>query len=190
MAITVSVLASGSRGNATFVRTERVRLLIDAGLSRKEIAKRLEAIGEDPDGIDAVLVTHEHNDHASGVRTLVKELPLTAYLTWGTGRALQVGEFELNGSRIATIIPGVAFTIGDADIVPFRVPHDAAEPVAFSITSGGVKITQLTDVGYMPDHIAARLSGSDLITSSACSNQARASGSADRIAAFAPASRR
>ena len=163
MAIMVSVLASGSRGNATFVRTERVRLLIDAGLSRKEIAKRLEAIGEDPDGIDAVLVTHEHNDHASGVRTLVKELPLTAYLTWGTGRALQASEFELNGSRITTIIPGVAFTIGDADIVPFRVPHDAAEPVAFSITSGGVKITQLTDVGYMPDHVAARLSGSHML---------------------------
>jgi len=159
----VSVLGSGSRGNATFVRTERVRLLIDAGLSRREIAKRLESIGEDPDGIDAVLITHEHNDHASGVRMLVKELPLAVYLTWGTSRSLQTADFELGGSSITTIVPGVAFTIGDVDVLPFRVPHDAAEPVAFSITAGGVKITQLTDIGYMPDHVAERLSGSHIL---------------------------
>src|SRR6266850_984066 len=147
MTVTVSVLASGSRGNSTFIKAGTVRLLIDAGLSRKELAARLTAIGEDPDGIDAVLVTHEHNDHSAGLRMLVKELPVTVYLTWGTSRSLQAGEFELNGSRITTITPGVAFTIGDAVILPFRVPHDAAEPVAFSITSGGVKITQLTDIG-------------------------------------------
>src|SRR5947208_6840925 len=88
MAVTVSVLGSGSRGNATFVRTDGVRLLIDAGMSRKEIAKRLEAIGEDPDGIDAVLVTHEHNDHAGGLKTLFKDLPIRVFMTWGTIRAL------------------------------------------------------------------------------------------------------
>src|SRR2546428_11542609 len=115
MTVTVSVLGSGSRGNATFIKTERVRLLIDAGMSRKEIAKRLESIGEDPDGIDAVLVTHEHNDHASGVRMLVKELPARAYLTWGTSRSLQANEFELNGSSITTITPGVTFMIGDVE---------------------------------------------------------------------------
>src|SRR5947208_15546403 len=80
MAVTVSVLGSGSRGNATFVRTDGVRLLIDAGMSRKEIAKRLEAIGEDPDGIDAVLVTHEHNDHAGGLKTLFKDLPIRVFM--------------------------------------------------------------------------------------------------------------
>ena len=74
MALTVSVLGSGSRGNATFVKTDRVRLLIDAGLSRKEISKRLESIGEDPDGIDAVLITHEHSDHSCGLKTIVKDL--------------------------------------------------------------------------------------------------------------------
>src|SRR5262250_752205 len=74
MAITVSVLGSGSRGNATFIKTDCVRLLIDAGMSRKELAKRLESIGEDPDGIDAVLITHEHSDHSCGLRTIVKDL--------------------------------------------------------------------------------------------------------------------
>jgi phosphoribosyl 1,2-cyclic phosphodiesterase len=163
MSITVSVLGSGSRGNATFIKTDRVRLLIDAGISRKEIAARLESIGEDPDGVDAVLITHEHSDHAGGLRTLVKELPVEAYLTWGTIAAIQADDFELNGSKIVPIQAGMAFTIGDMEILPFAVPHDAAEPVAFSIRCGGVKITQLTDVGYVPDHVSQRLSGSHVL---------------------------
>ena len=134
MTITVSVLGSGSRGNATFVKTERVRLLIDAGMSRKEISSRLECIGEDPDGIDAVLITHEHSDHSGGLKMLVKELPFQAFLTRGTIGALHADEYELNGSKIIPIPPGVPFTLGDVEVFPFSVPHDAAEPVAFSIT--------------------------------------------------------
>src|SRR5438093_3857968 len=133
MTVTVSVLASGSRGNTTYIKTGAVRLLIDAGLGRKEIANRLSAIGEDPDGIDAVLVTHEHNDHAAGLKALVKELPIEAYLTWGTIRGLHADEYELNGSKLVPIMVGMPFYIGDVEITPFRVPHDAIEPVAFSI---------------------------------------------------------
>jgi phosphoribosyl 1,2-cyclic phosphodiesterase len=163
MTITVSVLGSGSRGNATFVKTEGVRLLIDAGMSRKEIAKRLESIGEDPDGIDAILVTHEHNDHSCGVRTIVKELSVQVFMTWGTIRALQAEDYELNGSSIVPIPAGVPFTVKDATILPFSVPHDSAEPVAFSITSNGVKITQLTDVGFLRDDVMDRLRGSNML---------------------------
>jgi phosphoribosyl 1,2-cyclic phosphodiesterase len=163
MAITVSVLGSGSRGNATVVKTERVRLLIDAGMSRREIAKRLEAIGEDPDGIDAVLITHEHGDHSGGLRMLLKDLPVQAFLTTGTIKALHAEDYEMNGSKLVPIPPDVSFTIGDVEIFPFRVPHDAAEPVAFSISCGGAKITQLTDIGYMPDHVAERLRGSNVL---------------------------
>src|SRR5215475_3007284 len=142
MTITVSVLGSGSRGNATFIKTDRVRLLIDAGMTRKEIANRLESIGEDPDGIDAVLITHEHTDHACGLKTLLKDLPVEAFLTWGTMQAIQADQFELSGSSVVPIQPGVGFTVGDVEVFPFRVPHDAAEPVAFSITCNGIKITQ------------------------------------------------
>src|SRR6516165_8927507 len=109
MAITVSVLGSGSRGNATFVKTDRVRLLIDAGIGRKELTRRLEIIGEDPDGIDAVLITHEHSDHAGGLRILVKDLPVQAFMTSGTFSALKADEFELNGSQLVTVPAGVAF---------------------------------------------------------------------------------
>jgi phosphoribosyl 1,2-cyclic phosphodiesterase len=163
MTITVSVLASGSRGNATFIKTERVRLLIDAGITRKEVSRRLECIGEDPDGIDAVLITHEHSDHSGALKMLVKELPVQAFLTWGTINALHAGEYELNGSKIVPIPAGIPFTLGDIEILPFTVPHDAAEPVAFTLKCGGAKLTQLTDIGYMPDQVAERLLGSDVL---------------------------
>ena len=156
MTITVSVLGSGSRGNATFIKTACVRLLIDAGMSRKEIARRLESIGEDPDGIDAIFITHEHNDHAAGVKTLLKELPARAFMTFGTGRSLQIEDF-------VEVKPGVTLTLGDLDITPFRVPHDAADPVAFTMECRGVKITQLTDTGYMPDDVAGCLRGSNML---------------------------
>src|SRR6267154_6850451 len=98
MTVTVSVLGSGSRGNTTFIKTSTTRILIDAGLSQKEIAKRLTAIGEDPNGIDAVLITHEHNDHAAGLKTLVKDLQIQAFMTEGTLREIRSEEFVLNGS--------------------------------------------------------------------------------------------
>jgi len=163
MAITVSVLGSGSRGNATFIKSERVRLLLDVGLSRKEIARRLESIGEDPDGIDAVLITHEHADHAGGLKMLMKELTVEAFLTPGTIRAIEAEQFELTDSKIIPVRPFTPFTVGDMEIFPFRVPHDAVEPVAFSITCAGIKITQLTDIGYMPDYVAERLRGSQVL---------------------------
>jgi phosphoribosyl 1,2-cyclic phosphodiesterase len=159
----ISVLGSGSRGNATFIKTDSVRILIDAGLSHKELGKRLESIGEDPDGIDAVLVTHEHNDHGSGLRTMLKELCIRAYLTAGTLQGLQPETFEMNGSEVVRICAGMSFTVGDAEITPFAVPHDANEPTAFSISVQGLRITQLTDVGHLSDSVANHLRGADCL---------------------------
>jgi|SRR6185295_17195391 len=163
MTVTVSVLASGSRGNTTFIKTSTTRILIDAGISRKELAKRLTAIGEDPDGIDAVLITHEHNDHAAGLKIFLKEMRIQAFLTEGTMREIRAEEFALNGSTLTAVTPGVTFQIGDASITPFSVPHDAAEPVAFSIYSGGIRVTQLTDIGHMPETVADNLKDSNVL---------------------------
>jgi phosphoribosyl 1,2-cyclic phosphodiesterase len=163
MTVTVSVLGSGSRGNSTFIRTDQVRLLIDAGINRKDLARRLESIGEDPDGIDAVLITHEHTDHSSALRVLLNELPARAFLTNGTLAALQTDQDELDRSAVVQITAGVPFTIGDAEIMPFSVPHDAAEPVAFAVTVGNIKISQLTDIGCLPESVADQLRGSDVL---------------------------
>jgi phosphoribosyl 1,2-cyclic phosphodiesterase len=163
MAVTVAVLGSGSRGNATFIKTDRTRLLIDAGMSRREIGARLEAIGEDPGGIDAVLVTHEHTDHTSALKTLLKNLPIQVFMTGGTVAALKAVDYELNGSAIVPIEPGVAFTVGDIEVLPFRVPHDAADPVAYRVRAGGVQISQLTDSGHFSDTVVEHLRGADVL---------------------------
>ncbi len=151
MALKLSVLGSGSRGNATFVKTDRVRLLIDAGLSRKEVAKRLESIGEDPNGIDAILITHEHSDHACGLKTIVKDLPVQVFATSGTLRTLLTQDYELNESNVVAVRADFMFSIGDVEVLPFHVPPDAAEPVAFSIICCGVKVPPHTKIGHLPE---------------------------------------
>jgi phosphoribosyl 1,2-cyclic phosphodiesterase len=93
----------------------------------------------------------------------MKEMAVQAYLSRGTMEALKAEEYEMNGSEFVPVRPGEAFTIRDVEILPFRVPHDAREPVAFSVTCGGVKVTQLTDIGYLPDNIAGQLCGSHVL---------------------------
>ena len=163
MSIKVSVLGSGSRGNATYVRTATTRVLIDCGLSRRAIGKRLSALGEDPEAIDAVLITHEHADHIGGLRAMMKESSLEAYMSEGTMGGGRTDRFEKNGSAILPITPGSSFKVGDVEVTPFSVPHDAEQPVAFSIRYNGIKVTQLTDVGWIPDGVAEALSGSDVL---------------------------
>ena len=163
MAVKISVLGSGSRGNTTFIKTDSVRLLIDAGLSRKELGRRLEIIGEDPNGIDAVLITHEHTDHAAGLKTLIKDVKIDAYLTWGTMRILNAAQYELNGSTIVPITADTTFSFGDVEVTPFRVPHDAMDPVAFSIKCGGIRVTQLTDIGHLSESVVDHLRESDVL---------------------------
>src|SRR5581483_2195971 len=90
-------------------------------------------------------------------------MPIQAFLTAGTIAALQAQQYELDGSSLSPITAGLPFTIGDAHVTPFAVPHDAAEPVAFTITVGNLKITQLTDVGWLPDSLVTNLLGSDVL---------------------------
>jgi len=163
MAIRVSVLGSGSRGNATFVATERVRLLIDCGLSRRMLRERLREIGEDPDRLDAVLVTHEHTDHVGGLRSLLKKQSVEAYMSCGTMDRCHADAFEMNGSAIVPVVQGRSYPIGDVVVEVFAVPHDAEEPVAYAIHHNGIKVTQLTDLGWIPDHVADSLKGSDVL---------------------------
>lgn len=163
MSVRVSILGSGSRGNATFVGTEQTRILIDAGMSRKELVNRLESIGEDPEKLDAVFVTHEHTDHAGGLKVMLKEMKLEAYLTWGTIGALNADSYELNGSAIVPIQPHEVFRVGDIDIHAFPVPHDAAEPVAFSVVAEGVRITQITDIGHFSAPVVRAMRGSHVL---------------------------
>ena len=154
------VLASSSSGNCSFVSTGKTKLLVDAGLSRRETLARLAGIGEGPETIDAILVTHEHSDHVAGLVTLAKSLDVPVYLSRLTAPAIAWGEFQ---PKIELFQAGGSFTIGDIDIDSFTIPHDAEDPVGFCFRSQGLKAAIVTDLGYMTDSIRYHLRGSDLL---------------------------
>jgi len=143
---------------------------VDAGLSRREIAKRLAAIGEDVDTLDAVLVTHEHSDHtcglaalAKGSRASLKKGPgrkIPVYVTHGTADCIDWGESD---PAVEQFQAGCALRIGDFDVASFTIPHDAADPVGYTLTAEGVKIGIATDLGYVPDSLRIHLRGTDLL---------------------------
>jgi phosphoribosyl 1,2-cyclic phosphodiesterase len=155
-------LASSSSGNAAFVGTEQTRLLIDAGLSRREIAKRLAAIDEDLSGLTAVLITHEHSDHTNGVTGLAKATRnrLPFYASYGTAESIDWGE---SSPPLETFQAGRSFSIGNISISTFTVPHDAADPVGFTLAAGGIKVAIATDLGYIPDSLRIHLRGVDFL---------------------------
>ena len=154
------MLASSSSGNCTFIGAGRTRLLIDAGLSRKETFNRLAGIGEDPEALDAVLVTHEHSDHVSGLIPLVRNGRLPVYMTSLAAPAIPWEECQ---PRLETFQAGSGFTIGEIAVESFTIPHDAIDPVGFTFRVSGVKIGVATDLGYMPDSIKWHLRGCNFL---------------------------
>ncbi len=157
----VCVLASSSSGNCTFIGTDRTRILVDAGLSRKEIALRLASIGEALEGLDAVLITHEHSDHVSGLPVLARALRIPVYITrlaagtlaWPAGFTPKLEIFQA----------GCGFAIGDLRIQSFTVPHDAIDPVGFCVDADGVRIGVVMDLGYIPESVKYHVRGARLL---------------------------
>ena len=154
------MLASGSSGNCTFLSTGRTRILVDAGLSRKEILARLAAIGEAPEKLDAILISHEHSDHIAGLPRLATKLEIPIFLTDRTAPAIDWSESK------ATVEPfqaGHRLSICDLDVDTFTIPHDAADPVGFTFHTQGLKLGLVTDLGYIPDSVRFHLRGTDLL---------------------------
>ena len=156
----ICVLGSGSGGNAVFIATEKIRLLVDAGFSFREISKRLHAIGEKPENLDGVLVSHEHSDHVKGLYQIAKRLRCPIYITRLTEQTLSWDGIEPN---IEPFEAGARLVIGDLAIDSFTVPHDAADPVAFCFHHQGVKAGIVTDLGYMPDSVKQHIKGCDML---------------------------
>ena len=229
----MTVLASGSKGNSTVVATSRTRILVDAGLSCREILKRLHQAGEDPRQLDAILITHEHQDHVQGVGVLARKLGVPVYFTEMTHRAWvrwmrprkrmtyaewlrqrqqadtapqtsesasSVGRITASGpdmgprlpsptgcgsngigiedlcedadppERDPAALPSVAyfeagkqFRVGDIQVEPFTIPHDAADPVGFVFEGEGVRVGFATDLGYMPANARQALRRCDML---------------------------
>jgi phosphoribosyl 1,2-cyclic phosphodiesterase len=168
MGVSVSVLASGSRGNAALVESSQARILVDAGVSCRETFKRLKSAGFDPRTISAILITHEHSDHIYGLATLAKKLNVPVFMTGATHQAWARALRDENGelpklTKLELFSSGRSFQIGDVTVTPFTIPHDAADPVGFTFRAEGVKIAIATDLGYMPASVCDHLRNSDVL---------------------------
>jgi phosphoribosyl 1,2-cyclic phosphodiesterase len=162
----VSILASGSSGNMTLLETERTRLLVDAGLGKRETLARLAAVGLTVDHLDGILITHEHSDHCCGLPQMLGLWKSPLYATEPTMDALRRILPETFGKRlngVETIQPGQHFMIGDIDVHAFAIPHDAADPIGFTFKADGVKMALVTDLGYMPELVKVHLRDADCL---------------------------
>ncbi|MDE3105159.1 MAG: MBL fold metallo-hydrolase [Acidobacteriota bacterium] len=230
----LTVLASGSKGNSSVLSSGRTRILVDAGLSCRELTRRMAAAGEDPATLDAVVLTHEHIDHVAGLAVLARRYNLPVYFTEATHRAwvrmvrprttmtytrwleqlqqqkaARAEAVAGQGGEVAALAavaipeeparatpavpddsdgapddpatalpqqadpaylpaveyfrPGAGFSIGDIEIMPFTIPHDAADPCGFVFQAEGVRVGFATDLGYVPQNVKAALRGLDLL---------------------------
>lgn len=225
----MTVLASGSKGNSTVISSSRTRVLVDAGLSCRELMKRMAIAGEDPAALDAILITHEHQDHVAGLGVMARKLGIPVYFTEPTHRAWvrmmtprrtlsyaewmdQVQREKEERARAAAqgaepgicdsmsaaveaassepvedpdepetpeparvkadpaslpsveyFLSGRQFSIGDIEITPFTIPHDAVDPCGFVFEAEGARMALATDLGYMPPNVKMALKKIDVL---------------------------
>lgn len=157
MAVTMTVLGSGSKGNSTVVSSSKTSILVDAGFSCRETFRRMKMAGLDPFALNAIVISHEHSDHVNGVFMLAKKLGIPVYMTaathhlwWRSIREKYDGE---RLERLETFQAGHVFQIGDVEVTPFTIPHDSVDPVGFAFRAEGVKLSIVTDLGFVPENV-------------------------------------
>jgi phosphoribosyl 1,2-cyclic phosphodiesterase len=156
-------LASGSKGNCLVAESGASRVLLDCGLSPRETSRRLARLGLAPADLSAILVTHEHDDHAGHAYPFAAQHALPVYLTHGTRRAQEVDGAPADGVELRLIEGREPFAVGDLRVEPFTVPHDAREPVQFVLGDGARRLGVLTDLGTSTAHVETMLSGCDAL---------------------------
>jgi phosphoribosyl 1,2-cyclic phosphodiesterase len=155
--IRFAVLGSGSGGNSTVVECGGVRLLIDAGLSAKQLCLRLRKVGIEPAALDGILLTHEHGDHVKGLKVFLKQHPVPVYATADTRRVLAIN--GIDGGVWKTFESAQPFRIGETAIQSFTVHHDAVDPVGFVISHQSRLLGLVSDVGHVTSSMIDRLRG-------------------------------
>lgn len=157
-----AVLASGSKGNSVYVEAAETRLLIDCGISAREAGRRLTGLGIDPETIRAILVTHEHRDHVSGIPVFCKKKAVRVFMNRATHAAWHAGR-EASHVRVEEFVTGEPFEIGDLRIEPFSISHDAAEPVGFVLRTGNEALGLMTDLGHVTTLVREKVRGLDAL---------------------------
>jgi phosphoribosyl 1,2-cyclic phosphodiesterase len=152
-----AALGSGSRGNALLVEFKQTLVMVDCGLTLKAVEERIRTLGRDPRDITALLVTHEHSDHVRGVPALANRYRMPVWMTAGTASATA----SRGISSLKILNCHRRLSVGDLEIDPFPVPHDAREPCQFTFTGGARRLGTLSDTGHITPHIKERLENCD-----------------------------
>jgi phosphoribosyl 1,2-cyclic phosphodiesterase len=153
----VCVLGSGSAGNSIYISCDNFSFLIDAGLSRRELQKRLQSVGSSLDDIRAIVVSHEHSDHTRGLTILSRSYGIPVYLNRATASALI--EMGMGLQEMEIFKTGEAFLLGPLEVRPFSVLHDATDPVGFVVSGRNVRVGIATDLGKPSESVRSMLSG-------------------------------
>ncbi len=153
-------LGSGSGGNATLLQSGGTTLLIDCGFSLRELEARLAQVDLKASCIDALLLTHEHGDHVKGAATLSRRYNVPVWATVGTSRGCK---WHQDSQLHHFHADGYSFRIGEVEVTPFTVPHDAAEPCQYLFQANQKRLGILTDSGCITSHIIAQLQGLDAL---------------------------
>ncbi|MCC8097842.1 MAG: MBL fold metallo-hydrolase [Eubacterium sp.] len=158
-----ATIASGSSGNCTYIGTEHTKILVDAGISGKNIDAGLQAIGVDSHDIDAIFITHEHDDHIKGAGVFSRKYGTPIYATCGTWLG---GEYKMK--KLSPLVKNVVthdenIIINDLCIKPFNIPHDANEPVGYCVSTDKFKVTVATDLGHITKTLMDNLAGSNIM---------------------------
>lgn len=161
VAVQLTILGSGSSGNCAYLETAETRLLIDAGLSARQIRKRLLTIGRAPESLNGILITHEHSDHVQGLAVLATKLQVPVYCNRLTKEAIEAQlQMRLDFRLFAT---GTTFEVGDVCVDTFSVPHDAYDPVGFLVHTCAGKIGFLTDLGHATKLVIERVRAANIL---------------------------
>ncbi|MCD8036843.1 MAG: MBL fold metallo-hydrolase [Clostridiales bacterium] len=156
-------LVSGSSGNSTYIGNGDTHILIDAGVSCKQIVEHIRQLDIEPENINAIFITHEHIDHIKGAGVLSRKYNIPVYATPGTWQGIgnTVGDFAPENVRYVS--PGQMMVVGDLCVKPFAIPHDTIEPVAYSVFTESRKLTVATDIGHATDIVKENIYDSDVL---------------------------
>ena len=156
-------LYSGSSGNSLYLQSDKTKVLIDCGMSSKKIEEALKSIEVDASSIDAILITHEHSDHVKGLATFSSKFNIPVFSTLETFDNMEKITSKIATNNLNYFKIDEKFSIGDLEILPFSIPHDAANPCGFNIFNDNKKISIATDIGHMNSTILKKLEGSSFL---------------------------
>jgi phosphoribosyl 1,2-cyclic phosphodiesterase len=162
VAVKLTILASGSAGNSSYVETDETRVLVDAGLSPRQTRLRMAELGRAPENLNAILITHEHSDHVAGLAGLAEKLRVPVYCNRATRDEImrQLGAARIEFRLFAT---GAGFEVGDIQVDTFSIPHDAQDPVGFIVRTQSGNIGFATDLGHVTKLVTERIRDANVL---------------------------